>query len=90
MKSSNKKWNGLSPIITMSWGLGAPKPPWDLGGMGPLNDQTQESKKAHGFMSSMSFVPLMRSSQPDDSSDDPIPIRLLPSRAASALDRHRM
>jgi hypothetical protein len=88
MKTETQKWYGLSPISIMSWGLRAPRPQRDLLGMDPLNDQTQETKRAHGFISSMSSVPLMRSSQPDDSSDDPIPTRLLPSRAASALDRH--
>ncbi len=87
MKTETQKWNGLSPISIMSWGLRAPKPQRDLQGIYPLNDQTQERKRAHGFISSMSYVPLIRSSQPDDSSDDPIPTRLHPCRAASALDR---
>jgi hypothetical protein len=88
MKTENQKWYGLSPISIMSWGLRAPRPQRDLQGIDPLNDQPTETKRAHSFISSMSPVPLMRSSQPDDSSDDPIPTRLHPCRAASALDRH--
>ena len=86
MKTESQKWHVLSHISIMSWGLRAPRPPRDLQGIDPLNDQTQEAKRAHGFISSVSSVPLMRSSQPDDSSDDPIPARLHPCRAASALD----
>lgn len=85
MKTQSQKWYGLSPISIMSWGLRAPRPQRDLKGINPLNDP--EKKRAQGFISSMSSVPLMRSSQPDDSSDDPIPPRLHPCRAASALDR---
>jgi hypothetical protein len=90
MKTENQKWYGLSPISIMSWGLRAPRPQRDLQGIDPLNDLPPETKKAHGFMRPMSSVPLMRSSQRDDSSDDPIPTRLHPCRAASALDRRPM
>ena len=84
MNTENRKWYGLSPISIMSWGLCAPRPRRDLRGIDPLNDL--EKKRAHGLIRSMSSVPLIRSSQPDDSSDDPIPTRLHPCRAASALD----
>jgi len=87
MKAQTQKWYGLSPTTLMSWGLRAPRPQRDLQGINPLNDQALETKRAHGFIRSMSAVPLMRSSQPDDSSDDPIPTRLHPCRAASASDR---
>jgi hypothetical protein len=62
MKMETQKRYGLSPISIMSWGLRAPRPQRDLQGIDPLNDKPKERKRAHGLTSSMSPVPLMRSS----------------------------
>jgi hypothetical protein len=79
----NRKRCGLSPTSIMIQGLHAPRPPWDLRGINPLNNQ-----KAHAAIQSpMSFLLLMRSRQPDHSSGDLIPRRMLPSSAASASDQ---
>jgi len=69
---------GLSPTTMLIRGLHAPKPPWDLRGIGSSELSLSGSKKAHGVLPAMSL---------DYSSDDPIPLRLLPSRAASASDQ---
>jgi hypothetical protein len=84
----SQKWHGLSPISIMSWGLRAPRPRRDFVGITPPNSPHQGNKKAHGLIYSMSSLLLMRSRQPDYLSDDSIPTRVLPSRAASALNRH--
>ncbi len=66
----DKKRSGLSPTNIMTWGPHAPKPPWDLIGIFPLNGHPSGSKKAHGVLNtSMSFLPLIRSGQPDYSSE---------------------
>jgi len=78
----NTKGCGLSPTEIMIGGLHAPGPPWDFGGISPLNNH-----KAHGIKTSMSFNLLIQSRQLDYSSGDLIPRRALPSNSASASDQ---
>jgi hypothetical protein len=76
---------GLPPINLLAWGLHAPKPPWDLRGIAPLNNHKAQERT----LSFLGFMLLIRSSQPDYSSGDLIPQRVLPSGSASALDRFK-
>ncbi len=46
---------GIPPINPLAWGLHAPKPPWDLSGIDPLNNH-KAHQRGLSFMSFMCYL----------------------------------
>jgi hypothetical protein len=72
---------GLTPTDLSYRGLHAPAPPWDFRGILPPNNQVKKRPWQKQPESCYLWC-----SQPDYLSDDPIPRRVIPIRAACASD----